>query len=102
MVPSLAIDKQNCNDNYLINRPNSIAINEYNFEFEFFLDSRLNMQISNQTFGFHLVNTILHGIAAVLVAYLTRNELKFDLEYTFLASLLFATHPIHCEAVSQL
>ena len=60
------------------------------------------MQISNQTFGFHLVNTILHGIAVVLVGYLTRNELKFNLEYTLLASLLFATHPIHCEAVSQL
>ena len=35
-MPSLAIDQQNCNDNYLI-QPNSIAINKYNFEFEFFL-----------------------------------------------------------------
>ena len=46
------------------------------------------------------MNTILHGIVVLLVAHLAMDELKFNTEQTLLIGLLFATHPIHCEAVS--
>ncbi|XP_054162010.1 protein O-mannosyl-transferase TMTC1-like isoform X2 [Oppia nitens] len=60
------------------------------------------MMYSSQTFGFHLVNALLHSMASLLMVYLVRSELQFNYELSLLSGLLFATHPIHCEAISSI
>lgn len=52
-------------------------------------------------FGYHLLNTSLHAINAVLVALLGL-RLGFRREGAFLAALLWAVHPIHTEAVTYM
>ncbi len=59
---------------------------------------RLNRIVLGEgPFGYHLVNILLHGLAAGLV-YLLGRRLAGEPAAT-LAALLFATHPIHTEAV---
>ncbi len=58
------------------------------------------MLVSCSTYGFHLVNTLLHAFVVLLVAHLAMDELQFNTEQALLIGLLFATHPIHVEAVS--
>ena len=54
-------------------------------------------------FGYHLVNVILHAIVSML--FLQVAEIVFgpqrDKEWPTIAALLFATHSIHTEAVSN-
>ena len=62
---------------------------------------RLNRDLTGPgPFGFHLVNILLHGIAALLVCLLLR-RLAGEPVAT-LSALLFATHPIHTEAVASI
>jgi len=49
-------------------------------------------------FGFHLTNTVLHSLNAVLVLLLARN-LKLYLWSAFVAGLFFGLYPGHSEAV---
>ncbi|XP_065573977.1 protein O-mannosyl-transferase Tmtc2-like isoform X3 [Artemia franciscana] len=51
-------------------------------------------------FPFHLGNILLHSVATALVAILARKVLRDDIG-TYFASLIFASHPIHCEAVAN-
>ena len=48
--------------------------------------------------GYHLINLLLHGLTAVLVALLARRLGASALSALF-AALLFSVHPIHVEAV---
>ncbi len=60
--------------------------------------------------GFHLMNVLLHAVSSVLVFGLSRRLLDEVLPATapsplappFMAALLFATHPVHTEAVAWL
>lgn len=58
-------------------------------------------------FGFHLVNTMIHALNAILVYHLSRiflKNLKADTpdQTAFLCALLFALHPAQTEAVTYL
>ncbi len=50
--------------------------------------------------GFHVVNVLLHGAASVLVYAFARRWLS--LGGSAIAALLFAVHPVHVEAVSNI
>jgi len=50
-------------------------------------------------FGYHLVNVLLHGAVCVLVWRFVRRVLGDD-AVALLASMLFAVHPVHVEAVA--
>ena len=60
---------------------------------------RLNMMISTQPFGFHLINLFLHIIVSLLVFIIGHRILLFDIHIATIAGLLFAIHPIHTEAI---
>lgn len=49
--------------------------------------------------GYHLVNVLLHCLATGLVVKLARNILPYGFG-TLISGLLFASHPIHTEAVA--
>jgi tetratricopeptide (TPR) repeat protein len=51
--------------------------------------------------GFHITNTALHGVAAVLVYFVAAAILGYGLG-PMIVALLFAVHPIHTEAVSYI
>lgn len=50
-------------------------------------------------FGYHLVNVMLHCLATGLVVKLARHILPYGFG-TLISGLLFASHPIHTEAVA--
>jgi len=52
-------------------------------------------------FGFHLISILLH-ILNVFCVYLLIQRLLQDEKISFLGALLFASHPLHTEAVSYL
>ncbi|GAB6033603.1 Protein O-mannosyl-transferase tmtc2 [Chamberlinius hualienensis] len=49
--------------------------------------------------GYHLGNVILHAIVTAVFTHLARTFLRYTFP-TFVAGLLFASHPIHTEAVA--
>jgi len=51
--------------------------------------------------GFHLVNVALHALVCVLVWYFAQ-RLFGDAALSTCAALLFAVHPVHCEAVANI
>jgi protein O-mannosyl-transferase len=51
--------------------------------------------------GFHLTNTVLHSLVAVL-AFILIFYLSGDLIVSGISALLFAVHPVHTEAVSYI
>ena len=48
-------------------------------------------------FGYHLVNIVLHGIAAVMFAMILR---RLEIPGAYLAAAIFALHPVHVESVA--
>ena len=75
----------------------TIFLTRFLFSFSFF--TRLNMALSVHPFGFHLVNLLLHIVVTFLVARLLLKVLQLPRRLALLGAALFATHPIHCEAV---
>ena len=66
------------------------------------LSYALNYSISGlDPFGFHLTNLIIHTINSILVLFLLTRIFK-DRQTALIAAILFATHPIHTEAVDWL
>uniref|UniRef100_A0A147AB39 dolichyl-phosphate-mannose--protein mannosyltransferase n=1 Tax=Fundulus heteroclitus TaxID=8078 RepID=A0A147AB39_FUNHE len=64
------------------------------------LSFRLNYAVGGlEPWGYHLVNVALHGAVTVLFTSLARLLLGGGL-WSLLAGLLFASHPIHTEAVA--
>lgn len=51
--------------------------------------------------GYHLTNLVLHAITAALFTRFAGQLFRAQTRPTLVAGLLFATHPIHCEAVSS-
>ena len=52
-----------------------------------------------EPWGYHLVNVALHAVATALVGLLCRLLVFPEPDLAFLVSCLFATHPVHTEAV---
>ena len=70
------------------------------------LTFRLNYALHElEPWGYHVINVLLHGVTTVLFGLVCRKMVfggagrKTDLE-VFIAMLLFASHPVHTEAVS--
>ncbi|XP_004548336.3 protein O-mannosyl-transferase TMTC2 [Maylandia zebra] len=64
------------------------------------LSFRLNYSLhSLNPWGYHLMNVVLHGLVTALVTAFSRPLLGGGL-WSLLAGLLFASHPIHTEAVA--
>lgn len=53
-------------------------------------------------FGLHLTNTIIHTIVSIQVFFLAKFILKLSFDISLGSALLFASHPIHTEAVSNI
>ncbi|GFU38457.1 transmembrane and TPR repeat-containing protein 3 [Trichonephila clavipes] len=53
------------------------------------------------SWSYHLVNVSLHTCVSLLVTFLCLEVLQWSREDSATAALLFATHPIHTEAVSS-
>ncbi|KAL1513175.1 hypothetical protein ABEB36_002620 [Hypothenemus hampei] len=78
------------------------------------LSYRLNMFFSNSrldAFQFHTANVVLHGILSIMIlpffeCLLKRRKHRKSLapldDPAFTGALLFATHPVHCEAAAAL
>lgn len=67
----------------------------------FFLCFRLNYLLGGlDPTGYHTVNVLLHALCCVLLTRLCEQVLFYSPRLSALAGLLFATHPIHTEAVS--
>lgn len=54
------------------------------------------------TFGFHLVNVILHGVVTVLATEAASVVLEKSVIPTVIAGALFGLHPLHVEAVTNI
>lgn len=54
---------------------------------------------NNNPFGYHLVNTLLHGCVSVLVLRVAY-QLSASRSMAFWAGMFFALHPVHSEAVA--
>ena len=67
------------------------------------LTFRLNYAIHRlQPFGYHVVNVVLHCLATLLFLYTCWHVIFSNCSgAALLAGLLFATHPVHTEAVSN-
>ena len=62
---------------------------------------RLNYLLGElNPYGYHLVNVALHTLATVLFLLLCLHLFGGKLAVSSFAALLFAVHPIHCEAVA--
>lgn len=59
-----------------------------------------NASISRDPFGFHLVNVLLHALVSVAVFFLVLRLVR-SRSAAVAAGILFATHPIHTEAVTS-
>uniref|UniRef100_A0A8D8YQH0 dolichyl-phosphate-mannose--protein mannosyltransferase n=1 Tax=Cacopsylla melanoneura TaxID=428564 RepID=A0A8D8YQH0_9HEMI len=65
------------------------------------LSFRANNFVSGlQPLWFHASNVVLHAIASVLFTRLVLVVVGLEQRYAMLAGLLFATHPVHTEAVA--
>src|SRR5258706_9290198 len=63
----------------------------------------LNWTIDSGPFGFHLVNIALHAANAVLLYFIGRRLIPDNVRnYSLLAALLFALHPMQTEAVTYI
>lgn len=66
------------------------------------LSFRLNHMLHGlDTYGYHLVNVLLHCVATIMVCMLTYLIFR-DRVTSFLSGLLFGLHPIHTEGVSSI
>lgn len=52
-------------------------------------------------FGYHLVNVCLHAIVSVLLLLLWVRLLPNAPHFAACAAAIFATHPVHCDAVAS-
>ena len=69
--------------------------------FFLFFFSRLNYSIGQgQSWPFHGTNMILHGCATFFFGCICQRTLQLQNLASLMATLLFALHPIHTEAVS--
>lgn len=68
-------------------------------EEELVTDQPDEQELHRFAWTFRLVNVVLHSIATQLFAYILVNYFSVDVKHGFLASIHFAIHPIHTEAV---
>lgn len=67
------------------------------------LTFRMNYAIHGlNPFGYHAVNVVLHGVVCLLYMFMCETVAFKSNVLAFLAGLLFASHPVHTEAVSRI
>ncbi|XP_022794710.1 transmembrane and TPR repeat-containing protein 1-like isoform X1 [Stylophora pistillata] len=65
------------------------------------LTFRMNFAIHGlKPFGYHAVNVVLHGLVCLLYTYMCNVVAFKSSALAFIAGILFATHPVHTEAVT--
>lgn len=64
------------------------------------LTFRLTALLTGSPFWYHLTNVALHGVATALVVRFADFSPFKKGEISLMGGLLFALHPIHCEAVA--
>nr|XP_006817999.1 PREDICTED: transmembrane and TPR repeat-containing protein 1-like [Saccoglossus kowalevskii] len=65
------------------------------------LTFRMNYYLSGlDPYSYHIVNVVLHTLVSVLFLHLCHTIVFLDIKPAFVAALLFATHPVHTEAVT--
>ncbi|GFU12671.1 protein O-mannosyl-transferase TMTC1 [Nephila pilipes] len=62
----------------------------------------LNWTLWGGVFSFHATNVFLHSVAVVLLLYFCREMLAWRRDASLVAALMFAAHPVHTEAVSNI
>ena len=66
------------------------------------LTFRMNYAIHGlDPFGYHAVNVVLHGLVCLLYTFMCDVVAFKSNVLAFIAGILFATHPVHTEAVSK-
>jgi hypothetical protein len=66
------------------------------------LSFRLNYYLHQlQPLGYHLANVILHAITSAVFTRFAGQLFRGEIRPALVAGLLFAAHPIHCEAVAS-
>ena len=66
------------------------------------LSFRINYYLHQlRPMGYHLANVIIHAITTAVFTRFAGQMFQGDVRPTLVAGLLFAAHPIHCEAVAS-
>ena len=101
ILPSTHLSKLFYNDFW--GEPMSSVVSHKSYRPLTVLTFRLNYLLHGlEPWGYHVFNLLLHGVATLLFGWFCRREV-FGLKepkFSMLAMLLFATHPVHTEAVS--
>ena len=82
-------------------------ITTLSFKLNWILSEKLGtVDTNDHTYGFHVVNVILHGIVTALVteaaAFVFCTRSQSDLVAQIVTGAIFGLHPVHAEAVSNL
>ena len=64
------------------------------------LDQSEEQELHRFAWTYRLVNVVLHAIATQLFAHILIDHFSVPVKHALLASVHFAVHPIHTEAVS--
>ncbi|XP_035231204.1 protein O-mannosyl-transferase TMTC1-like, partial [Stegodyphus dumicola] len=62
----------------------------------------MNWSLCGGVLSFHVTNVALHATVVVLLMYFCREVLAWRRDAAVIAALMFASHPVHTEAVSSI
>jgi protein O-mannosyl-transferase len=68
---------------------------------QFFSYLLVKQTLGSEVWGFHLLNVLIHSFNAILI-FLFLKKMKFFWGAALLATLIWATHPIHAECIAYM